>query len=388
MKWLIEAEALEDLKAAMDRVDGISAVPAAEDPVDEPFSVQGNVAHIGINGPLMARSVPILRMFGVQHTGYDDIRAALTAAQTDARVERIQLNVDSPGGQVSGLFRVLDQVKTSQKPVSAVADYAASAAYAIAAATGRIEARGPASAFGSIGVATDIPVSDQFVTITSTNAPDKRPDVTTEDGQAVIRSQLDEIHDLFVGSIADSRGTSATIVNESFGRGRTFLAEEARTRGMIDDIQGSNNASQVSDTQSASAEKETQMDLKTLKAEHPEVFSEACDEATTKERKRVKAHLKMGETTGAMAIALAAIANGTPFADDEVQAEYMSAGQNKRDSSARADDDEEASAALDGKKETSSKNGGTDSDDYGKGFASAMAEIRGSAAEGDALIIE
>lgn len=381
MKWFIEQDALEDVKSIFCRDISpalISQLSNTSDPKDAIFEVQDGIAHVGVNGPLMPRPNPMMRFFGMNHTGYSEVLEALAIAEADPKVKSVQLNVNSPGGQAAGLFAVTDAIKSLTKPVVAVADYAASAAYAIAAATGRIEARGPASTFGSIGVAAEFSVDEKIVTITSTEAPDKRPDVTTEEGRGVIRSQLDALHELFVSSIADSRGTSAGEVNEKFGRGRTFLAGEARSRGMIDDIQGGASVGADSDSQSANAEKENNMDLKTLKADHPDVFSAACEEAVTEERDRVAAHLQMGETSGDMKTALGAVLDGSGMTQ-KLQAEYMSAGMKRRDLTDREDDDAEAGDALKGKAETSATgdDGESDVTAFDKEFAATLAELRG-----------
>jgi ClpP class serine protease len=163
--------------------------------------------------------------------------------------------IDSPGGQVDGLFETIaaiDAFKATGKPLKVRASNAQSAAYALAAAAGRIEATSPASSFGSIGVAAAFVVSDKVVSVTSTDAPNKRPDVATDAGRAIVREQLDAIHELFVGAIAKGRGTTAAAVNKEFGRGATVLAGEARRRGMIDAIKP---ASTSGDSQMAMAER-------------------------------------------------------------------------------------------------------------------------------------
>ncbi len=73
------------------------------------------------------------------------------------------LDIDSPGGEVSGLFDLVDFIFNSRnkKPIFSVAnDYACSAAYAIASATEKIFVT-RTSCVGSIGViATHLDVSE------------------------------------------------------------------------------------------------------------------------------------------------------------------------------------------------------------------------------------
>lgn len=376
MMWFIESEALEEIKiiyslAKSKDVSGL--LSQSGNPLS--YQVQDGTANISITGPLMARSNPLMSHFGMVHTGYDEIKQNLEAAELDPNVKNIVLNVDSPGGQADGLFEVTGAIKSLSKPSVAVAGHAASAAYAIAAATGRIQARGAASSFGSIGVAADFSVDEKTVTITSTNAPDKRPDIKTEEGKSVIRDQLDSMHELFVSDIGSSRGVSSEEINKGFGKGRSFLAKEARSRGMIDDIIGSNYAINNKNSQSANAErKENTMDLKTLKADHHEVFSAACDAAISEERDRVAAHLKMGESSGAMDTALKAVLDGSQM-NQSLMAEYMSIGLKKRDQDLRQSEDSDAGAALSGKSESVDLE--TEQAAFDKTFAAELSELRG-----------
>jgi hypothetical protein len=65
------------------------------------------------------------------------------------------------------------------------------------------------------------------------------------------------------------------------------------------------------------------------------------------ERDRVNAHLKMGEASGAMDVASAAIKNGDGMTAS-LQADYLAAGMNRRDTQNRADDDASAGNAANG----------------------------------------
>ena len=63
------------------------------------------------------------------------------------------LSIDSPGGTVAGLFETLAALDATGKSIRVRSSAAHSAAYAIAAVAGPIEAVTPVSMFGSIGVA-------------------------------------------------------------------------------------------------------------------------------------------------------------------------------------------------------------------------------------------
>ena len=87
------------------------------------------------------------------------------------------------------------------------------------------------------------------------------------------------------------------------------------------------------------------MDITTLMAQHPEVYAAAVQAGVKQERERACAHLKLGEASGAMGIAVTAIKDGSDL-NITLQAEYMAAGLNKRDMGNRQGDDAAASAAL------------------------------------------
>jgi ClpP class serine protease len=102
---------------------------------------------------LLAKSGSFFSPF-YEMTSYEDIKDAVEVALNDAEVESILLDIDSPGGEVSGLFDLVDFIYESRnvKPIYAIAnDYAFSAAYAIASATSKIFVN-RTSGVGGIGV--------------------------------------------------------------------------------------------------------------------------------------------------------------------------------------------------------------------------------------------
>lgn len=201
------------------------------------LKVVDGVAEIAVEGLLTERPDFFAWFFGYGNTTYRDIQQALALAASDPAIKRVVLNVNSPGGQIDGLFDTLAALDAFGKPKKVVTSLAASAAYAIASLGGKIEATNAAVEVGSIGILQEFWVYEDLVQVTSSEAPNKRPDVKTEEGQAVVRAELDELHAVFVEAIAKGRGTTVKNVNESFGRGGLVIAGKARQRGMIDRIQ-------------------------------------------------------------------------------------------------------------------------------------------------------
>lgn len=316
------------------------------------LSVAGNNAQIEIHGVLTNAPDIFALLFGGGNTTYPEIIAALAAVEADENIDNVTLAIDSPGGTIDGLFDTLSAITNMSKNTKAViSNMGASAAYAIASQADRIEAANPMSRIGSVGIVASFFVSDEEVVISSTEAPNKAPDVTTEEGKAIIRQQLDSVHGVFADAIANGRGTTIDNVNAKYGQGATLIAGEALRRGMIDGIvaQVPRTVAQIETLTDAKTETKMEtdiMDLDKLKAEHPATYKAAVEVGIESERDRVKGHAIMGENSGAMDVALAAIKNGD-IMTAEIQAEYLSAGMNRSDVSARTADETATADAAD-----------------------------------------
>jgi ClpP class serine protease len=336
--WLIEDRVLSVVLDALARDLPEGAVqPEAAAPA---LRGEGSTAHIDIAGPLIPGRSAILDYYGVKYTAYSDLRAQIQTAEKSPGVSEVVFHVDSPGGTVAGFHETARAIASMSTPRRAVASYAASAAFGLASAIGNVEASGPEASFGSVGVAVSVPNPSKYATtLTSRNAPDKMPDPTTEEGRAVVRDRLDEMHAQFVGVIAEGRGTTPEQVNADYGRGRVFLAAEAKRRGMIDSIAatrgGESNQEAALDV--VTNEETEAMDLETLKTQHPEAFRAAVALGESQERKRVSDHIKLGKEAGALDVAHEAIAAGESLSDR--QADYLAANMRKQGvASMKADD--------------------------------------------------
>lgn len=112
------------------------------------------------------------------------------------------------------------------------------------------------------------------------------------------------------------------------------------------------------------------MDLKTLRAQHPELCEALVAEGVNTERDRVIGHVTLGEQSGAMDVALKAIKSGDGLTFT-LQAEYMSAAMNRRDVNNRQAESDAAGAALGG------AGGASATEDIGDKAAAIMAARRG-----------
>jgi capsid assembly protease len=238
--WLIEESARAELAALAARTPEARRVsPSARAAESSALEVAGSTATITVRGVLLPTRSWLLDAFGVAQTGYDEILDAVSQARADRSVTTVRFDITSPGGAVDGLFETLDAVRAlraEKRRTSVISGLAASAAYALAAAAGPITARTEADAFGSIGIVGTYALNDRLVDITSTDAPDKRPDPKTEEGRATIRAYLDQLHGLFAEAIAAGRGVSVETVNANYGRGGVMTARAALKAAMIDSI--------------------------------------------------------------------------------------------------------------------------------------------------------
>lgn len=353
--WLLEKSVYDAIAAARD--SGIKFTAEQQSEFAEQFTaadtsrimvVAGSNAEIHIKGVLTNSPDIFARFFGGGNITYPEIISALAEADVNPDIKQIIMRFDSPGGEISGMFDAMAAMQTTKKTIKAViGTMAASAAFGLASQADFIEAHNRASMVGSIGIAFQSFLNDKIVTLTSTKAPKKRPDLKTEAGRAVIVEQLDEVHALFAEGIADGRGVTVETVNEEFGQGATLLADEALKRGMIDGIAkvGLQSVKNTKSTTAKSGDKQeaNNMDLKTLQADHPELYASVVKDCVASERDRVSAHLTMGQASGDMKTALAAINDGTAMTA-ALLAKYQAAGMNRKAISDQQDDSDGADA--------------------------------------------
>jgi len=119
---------------------------------ESPYPVIDGIAVIEISGVLIHRGSWIGESSG--QTSYEGIAAQIEAAASDPAVRGVALEIDSFGGEVSGVFDLADRIRALRraKPVWAfVAEHAFSAGYALASQANRILLP-RTGAVGSIGV--------------------------------------------------------------------------------------------------------------------------------------------------------------------------------------------------------------------------------------------
>lgn len=207
-------------------------------------------AIIPIFGPIFPRADYFSEVSGA--TSVSGIARMLDHALADPDVAAIVLNIDSPGGQVTGVRELADKIFEADKvkPVTAyVSGMAASAAYWLASAARQIVAERTATA-GSIGVLcawTDDSAAKKSqglrdYVVVSSQTPKKHVDPKSREGLGELQHHVDVLADIFIGDVAAYRGVATDVVMRDFGEGRVILAEEALPVGLIDAIGTLDNA--------------------------------------------------------------------------------------------------------------------------------------------------
>lgn len=205
------------------------------------FAADG-LAMVPIFGPIFPRASLITEASGA--TSAEQLGADLAALDASADVRRVLLVMDSPGGAVTGIARLAAQIAGMATPVAAhVEGVSASAAYWLCAQAKEISID-PTGAVGSIGVIfstshqeTADANGNRSIDIVSSNAPDKRPDVTTEEGQANLRALVDALEAVFIADVARGRGVSEATVKAEFGAGGMKSGHQAKLAGMADRVE-------------------------------------------------------------------------------------------------------------------------------------------------------
>lgn len=238
--WAIEPAMLDTIRAIAQRENGdIEAIEAKLGrPLQNTRSVtlRGSVAVVPVTGPIFRYANLFTQISGA--TSLDQLAKDFTTALEDPAVTGIVLDINSPGGQVTGISDFAAMVKAASKPVVAFVDgMAASAAYWIAAAASQVVMSKNAMA-GNIGavLTLDIRKDPNKAEIVSNQSPNKRPDVTTDTGRAQMQAMVDAQAQVFIEDVAAYRGVSAETVINEWGGGAIHIGAQAVVLGLADKV--------------------------------------------------------------------------------------------------------------------------------------------------------
>jgi signal peptide peptidase SppA len=210
-----------------------------------PYYIVDSVAYVNVSGALVHKYGHLNPYSGM--TGYDGIRANIELALGDQRVKAIVLDMDSPGGEVSGCFALGDFIFSQvrgQKPIWALVDeLSCSASYAIAAACDRIILTETAIA-GSIGVIcghTDMTKAyeDAGFKVTlfysGSHKADMHPLKPMDDALSTeLQANMVELHSLFSEKVALWRNIPVQSVKDT--ESQVYRGQKAVDVGLADAV--------------------------------------------------------------------------------------------------------------------------------------------------------
>ena len=207
---------------------------------DAGYAIIDGVALIEISGGLTYRA------YSWWTTSYLDIRDCFRAAMADERINSVLFLIDSPGGEVAGLFDLVDEIFHARgtKPIIAIADEAAfSAAYAIASAADEVylPTTAQVGSIGVIAIHVDQSGFDKNLGLrySAIYAGDRKNDFNPHeplkaDGKDVLQAHVDKLYDMLTAVVARNRSmTQAAVIATQAG---FYMGAAAVGAGLADGV--------------------------------------------------------------------------------------------------------------------------------------------------------
>ncbi len=224
----------------------LGETPAPQAPTPGWQMTEGGIGHLPILGPLVQRGDWLTGLFGI--ASYDDIAAAAEAAFADPGTRAVLMEIDSPGGEVAGLFDLVDRLAALKagtgKPLWAIArEQALSAAYLVGAVADRlfVTQTGEVGSVGVIAVHVDQSAHDQAegrqYTLIHAGAKkvDGNPHIPlSPEALASIQADVDDLYVRLVAQVAWARGMSPDAIAAT--EAAIFRGQNAVAAGLADGI--------------------------------------------------------------------------------------------------------------------------------------------------------
>lgn len=241
--WLSEQSALLPMlrkaTTASEQDDGNQQrVP---EPFDSPlYTVENGVAVISIRG-VIVRECSALDAWVFGLCSSSQICEAVAAAEVDASVSHIFLDIDSPGGEVCGTPECADVIGACKKPVGAWSGgLMASAAYWIGSHAQHVTAA-KSSYVGSIGVISTfydfsalyaaMGIKPEVFTDSPLKGTGNQAKAMTDEQRAYVQGHVDEIGVNFRAAVSSRMAAGPDAM-----QGQCFIGESAKAAGLIHDV--------------------------------------------------------------------------------------------------------------------------------------------------------
>lgn len=191
--------------------------------------------------------------YNVEQAITEKVATKLIKLKNDDNVKAVVFRVNSPGGSAfvsEQIWRQVVELKKVKPIVVSMGDVAASGGYYISCAANKIVAE-PNTLTGSIGIfgifpnvtglldklslTTDIVKTNTYADLGDMSRPMR------EDEKVLIQSFVERGYETFLTRCADGREMSKEAINE-IGQGRVWTGEQAKERGLVDELGGINKA--------------------------------------------------------------------------------------------------------------------------------------------------
>lgn len=207
----------------------------------------GSIAVLEISGPLVPKSSFWTRIYGM--TGYDEIRNAMIAIANEGSSKSILMDINSPGGAVTGLSEASEAISMINSDLLPVYGHTSgqmtSAAYRLAAAARDVTAT-RMSEVGSIGVLAihqeitkmleDYGVTTKVFRAGKFKALGNMYEKLSQLAIDEIEGQMAFLYDDFTQEVATNRGVPVAYIREHSAEGKVFYGSQALDVKLIDRV--------------------------------------------------------------------------------------------------------------------------------------------------------
>lgn len=214
------------------------------------YDVVQGVAVVPVSGTLVHKSSSLRPFSGM--LGYNAIRHNYLTALEDDSIRAIVMACDSPGGEVSGCFDLVDLIYETRgrKPVWAILDdMAYSACYAIASACDAVTVPRTGGT-GSVGVICmhaeySKAIKGAGIEVTIFQYGDRKADGNefnplSKEARARLQGDVDTMGDLFVETVARNRGMAVAKVKAT--QATTYMGASGVDVGFADAVMAPDEA--------------------------------------------------------------------------------------------------------------------------------------------------
>jgi capsid assembly protease len=224
----------------------IEAIAPKPEPTPLISTTVERIAVVSVVGTLVTRSGYLDAESGL--SSYAEVGDAIAGAMSDPIVRGVILDIDSPGGEVGGLFDLVERIGASKaaaaKPLWAVANESAlSAAYAIASAADRlyVTRTGEVGSIGVVAVHVDESGADakaglawNFVFAGDQKIDGNAHEPLSARARTAIQADVNRLYEQFCGLVAANRRLTPEVVRST--QAAIYRGELAVRAGLADRV--------------------------------------------------------------------------------------------------------------------------------------------------------